>query len=140
MAEQGSPHDSTLPVFTPEVKRMGGQSRVYFGDPSSSSARRSLFLRVGAAFFAGFVICLAVVAQYASNRSCLPFSAFTALLPTDVGTPEWHQYPPAEPTNGFPSAFPSKYVSLAAAISQGWSRSHVVLAIPVKHKQVQSPA
>ncbi|KAG1823266.1 phosphoglycerate mutase-like protein [Suillus variegatus] len=107
MAEQGSPHDSTLPVFTPEVKRMGGQSRVYFGDPSSSSARRSLFLRVSAAFFAGFVICLAVVAQYASNRSCLPFSAFTALLPTDVGTPEWHQYPPAEPTNGFPSAFPS---------------------------------
>ncbi|KAG1845165.1 hypothetical protein F4604DRAFT_1937176 [Suillus subluteus] len=51
--------DLTLPVFTPEVKRMGGQSRVYLGDPTSTSsypgsARQSLFLRVGAAFFAGF--------------------------------------------------------------------------------------
>ncbi|KAG1792165.1 phosphoglycerate mutase-like protein [Suillus plorans] len=90
---------------------MGGQSRLYLSDSSpplySSSARRSLFLRVGAAFFAGFLICLAVVARYASNQSCLPFSTFTALLPTDVGTPEWHQYPPAEPTNAFPPAFPS---------------------------------
>ncbi|KAG2091004.1 phosphoglycerate mutase-like protein [Suillus discolor] len=108
MAEQGSRLDSSLPVFTPDVKRMGG---VYLGDSSpplySSSARRSLFLRVSAAFFAGFLICLAVVARYTSNQSCLPFSALSALLPMDVGTPEWHQYPPAEPTNAFPSAFPS---------------------------------
>ncbi|KAG1818118.1 phosphoglycerate mutase-like protein [Suillus subaureus] len=92
---------------------MGGQSRVYLGDltlPSSclSSARRSLFLRIGTAFFAGFFVCLAVVAQYvSSNQSCLPFSLFTALLPSHVGAPEWHEYPPAEPTNAFPSMFPS---------------------------------
>ncbi|KAG1741993.1 phosphoglycerate mutase-like protein [Suillus lakei] len=109
---QDSRRDLTLPVFIPEVKRMGGQSRVYLGDssPSSypSSARWSLFIRVGAAFFAGFFVCLAVVAQYvSSNQSCLSFSLFTALLPTHVGTPEWHQYPPAEPTNAFPSMFPS---------------------------------
>jgi hypothetical protein len=114
MQVQDSRRGLILPVFTPEVKRMGGQSRVYLGDPTSSSpysnsnARRSLFLRVGAAFFAGFFVCLAVVAQYASsNQSCLPFSLFTALLPTHVGTPEWHQYPPAKPTNAFPSMFPS---------------------------------
>ncbi|KAG1871757.1 histidine phosphatase superfamily [Suillus subalutaceus] len=105
--------DLTLPVFTPEVKRMGGQSRVYLGDPTSTfsypgSARWSLFLRVGAAFFAGFFVCLAVVAQYvSSNQSCLSFSLFTALLPTHVGAPEWHEYPLAEPTNVFPSMFPS---------------------------------
>ncbi|KAG1849295.1 phosphoglycerate mutase-like protein [Suillus subalutaceus] len=111
---QDSRRDLTLPLFIPEVKRMGGQSRDYLGDPTSPSsypglsARRSMFLRVGAAFFAGFFVCLAVVAQYASsNQSCLPFSFFTALLPTHAGTPEWHQYPPAEPTNAFPSMFPS---------------------------------
>ncbi|KAG1782255.1 histidine phosphatase superfamily [Suillus placidus] len=60
---QDSRRDLTLPVFTPEVKRMGGYSRVELGNPSPSS--------------------------YPSR------------------TPEWHQYPPAEPTNAFPSMFPS---------------------------------
>ncbi|KAG2034416.1 histidine phosphatase superfamily [Suillus americanus] len=51
--------EEALGMFAPEVKRMGDQSRGYLGDltsPSSypSSARRSLFFRVGAAFFAGF--------------------------------------------------------------------------------------
>lgn len=116
-----SRQDLSLPVFTPEVKGLGGQRHglnpVYLGDseassPSSPSAR-PLLLRVGAAFFAGVFVCLALVAQYASsNQSCLSFSLFNALLPTHVGTPEWHEYPPVEPTNAFPSMFPSKYVHI----------------------------
>ena len=108
---------NTLPVFTLEgLGNHGRLNRVYLSDssPSSSSSARPLFLRVGAAFFAGVFVCLALVAQYtSSNQSCLQFSTFfTALLPTHVGTPEWHEYPPAEPTNAFPSMFPSKYVHI----------------------------
>ncbi|OAX39485.1 phosphoglycerate mutase-like protein [Rhizopogon vinicolor AM-OR11-026] len=110
---QDSRNDLTLPVFTPEVKGPGGLhlNQVYpsySSPPSSCSSTRPLLLRVSAAFFAGVFVCLALVAQYASsNQTCLPFSLFPALLPTHVGTPEWHEYPPAEPTNAFPSMFPS---------------------------------
>ncbi|KAG1727933.1 histidine phosphatase superfamily [Suillus paluster] len=54
---QDSRRDLTLPMFIPEVKRTDDQRRVYLDDSSTSSypsSARSLFLRVGAAFFAGF--------------------------------------------------------------------------------------
>ncbi|KIM58916.1 hypothetical protein SCLCIDRAFT_127317 [Scleroderma citrinum Foug A] len=70
---------------------------------SHAIAPRPIVLRTITAFFAGVLVTLVAVVQYAS------WSGFhlTTGLRVVPGTPEWHDYPVPSPTNAFPSAFPT---------------------------------
>ncbi|KAL4077052.1 histidine phosphatase superfamily [Scleroderma yunnanense] len=69
-----------------------------------STAQRPIILRTTAAFFAGVLVTLVAVVQYASQIGLHLTTGLNAIVP---GAPEWHDYPVPSPTNVFPSAFPS---------------------------------
>ena len=67
--------------------------------------QKPIVLRTIAAFFAGVLVTLVAVVQYASWSGFHLTTGLSAFVP---GTPEWHDYPVPSPTNAFPSAFPSE--------------------------------
>ncbi|KAF9220158.1 phosphoglycerate mutase-like protein [Gyrodon lividus] len=95
-----------LPTFfsdaNPYIQRGNSES------PRLQVRERYVTLRTSTAFFTGILVALAAVWQCGRlDASCFATSDVNALYAHIIpGSPEWHDYPPPSPTNGFPDMFP----------------------------------
>lgn len=79
--------------------------------PFSFSSHPKLY--AVAAFFAGVISCAAVQllvcnSQSSVNTSAVPHRSIEVFAPPYAGSSEVHHFPPASPTNAFPSLFPTE--------------------------------
>ena len=151
----GAETEALLPTSRPEVDAIASPTKGKFDVSFTQSCRQQKFssISVGAAFVLGTVACL--LAQYAiCGTNCFKrydqqsTSAHTQPAQDDVsvlaspwaGSTVVHKFPPTEPTNAFPSLFPSN-VGYAGATPTGAEAAVVATApaYPLQSGQCNHP-
>lgn len=108
-----SEDQALLPTSSADVAKPRTEQSTCF---AHSTSPKYNVLQLSAAFVAGAIACMLGQAAYNSCCSftgCRPNTAYDGssrhvqVAPTHVGNTEIHNFPPATPTNAFPSLFPS---------------------------------